>query len=357
MKTYFLIFLLALFPILSKAGYVDEYNGLKASNEENLRLFRESQDKVFELNTTWNHFWREEWVRRKIAEQNRIQNDLIEEQRRNGDRIRHLENIQMVRVWSEANGVLSSKFVRLNEYLNCDCDMVQYGDDFFTDWNVARNLGNQRQANLTAASYIGQRDPYISKCMAKPGNRSVSVARTSSDLCRLPDSRRGTSVRYKLRNDRDAITLEMKLNLSYVGDAANKAESQKRINQARTCVEQFYSRFGINMVLSFDTNSNYRSSGHHKEIDLHDRFPRANASHWATHHTVGRDMDERSVCALIVHEMGHNLGLPDTYADPDCPDRPMVLPYPNVMSNSHYSPDDLEFNDNQIKSILGPLCD
>jgi len=337
-------------------GYLQEYQDLNREFERNQRRFREIQAKISNLNTTWNHFWSPRSTRREIDRLFRQYDQVGEDQRRTLERMEYLRERQMVRVWGIVNGQLNSRLERLGTYIDCNCNVEERGEEIFLTSNAKSSLDDQRSATKQVAAYITRRDPYLSRCLSEPIRLNSTVNTRSRTICKNPNTYHGSSVNYKLEWDGTVITLKASFNMSFVGESSNRAEAHRRIGVARACIEDFYSRHGINLVLTLDVSSRTDDHFHDSSITLHDTYARANASHWATHHTVGRDMDDESFCALAIHEFGHKLGLPDTYPDPDCPDRPLILPYPNVMSNSHYSPDDLELNDDQLRSILAPLC-
>ena len=120
----------------------------------------------------------------------------------------------------------------------------------------------------------------------------------------------------------------------------------------------FFAKHGIKLDLTFyeETGfSDWWNCDH--SINLHSHYGRATSGNWVTHRTAGIDLDEEGRCSLFLHELGHRLGLPDTYPDPDCPDRPRIGPEDDIMNNSWLGADNTKLYPYAIKELLGELCE
>lgn len=72
----------------------------------------------------------------------------------------------------------------------------------------------------------------------------------------------------------------------------------------------------------------------------------------------GAEAYHKNRCSLAIHELGHLLGLSDTYPNPDCPDQETeVMPLDDIMhSSGFFQPSQARFYPAAIRSILQPLC-
>ena len=90
-------------------------------------------------------------------------------------------------------------------------------------------------------------------------------------------------------------------------------------------------RIKLNLTIKEDTGlSDWWGCDH--SINLHDKYDRATDTNWVTHE-MGKPNLAPLIGVLYLHEIGHRLGLPDTYIDPDCPDREPIMPRDDVMNH------------------------
>lgn len=142
--------------------------------------------------------------------------------------------------------------------------------------------------------------------------------------------------------------------------SASDPRSEKMFRQTTDCIpeiKKIWDRYRINFNLYArlnETEKIFLAEGEALEIPvaLIDREGRGNTSNFFT-------KDDRYYCQMVLHEIGHYLGLPDEYLDSDCNYRPIAKeewPY-SIMGVTQHKWENLDFHKRHIEQILQPLCE
>lgn len=225
-------------------------------------------------------------------------------------------------------------------------------DDAFRHW---RSTSNPPDALTARLEYASEKSPYIKACQAKVANTASELA-VNSMVYEPNCPVYGTRADYRLSKVDKFLQIDVKKKLIYRGDSKNYPLVKQRFDNAQACIKGIYANHGIHLNFIYAYESSGAIFGSADEVNLYDEFSRNNALNWGVLASQGSRNSDWEICKSIAHEMGHMLGLNDTYPDPRCPHRPRSNSRFEIMGDSVGNPDLLRFNDQEIKRILDPLC-
>ena len=164
------------------------------------------------------------------------------------------------------------------------------------------------------------------------------------------DYKQGARAKYSIQKREGQIVIKTNIYANYQGKS--RARALRTIRETIPCVKNFYARHGIKLDL---TITDYKS-GYDYAVNFHDSFDRSNHKNWAIYWDY-LPLTKSDRCYIYTHELGHLLGLPDTYPITACPDRE-IGPYNDIMRerilyNMHY----FKLYPYAIKTLLRPLCE
>jgi hypothetical protein len=355
-----------LLPIYASSGSdLDRYYHLKKKDRKLLSKWMDRQALISETNSVWNHFWIHSSTQKILDKLLQKQKEALAKMKTIKNEIEKLEKTLEVQAWTYQMGSLKkiNTLIGITDHINT-CPGQPEGSYQLFSSDKAFEVWNKADGDLDKkVAYYAAKDNYISGCIEKAqSNTSIDVVRPTFDLCRkiewLPVSARGRIGKYQLKKSNGQITLSSSLYFSYEGNEKNKTEAFKRLSAAKSCMMNFYARHGIKLDITFKKESGVKdwwSCDH--SINLHDNYKRANSNNWTTHKTIGKTLTPEDVCSVFLHELGHKFGLPDTYPDPDCPDRKQVMPRDDIMSGSWAGADNTKLYPLHIVNLLSPLCE
>ncbi|HTL12759.1 MAG TPA: hypothetical protein VL588_09745 [Bdellovibrionota bacterium] len=252
----------------------------------------------------------------------------------------------------------------------------------------------------------------VQTCLANhPANYELTRSDSVTHVCKkhwYGDDVAGGHVGYRLHKAGSTIRIEYNMRLNFPQDgsiALGDATLEFMRSKTAECldkVKDFWLRYGIEVNIHMDTAQNPTLSPVDREVDMHLGGGRSNSGEFYFAGQGAKDrartmcqlsgcntfseMDEnRSTCSstynppsgprnctqfaedvrqdeyclLLLHETGHHLGLPDEYADSDCPDREgisgAVDPHA-VMDDQYYGWRHIDFFPRHIAAVLAPLC-
>lgn len=115
-----------------------------------------------------------------------------------------------------------------------------------------------------------------------------------------------------------------------------------------------------NQGIQFQLSYGYADEGGLKDsfakVDIYDIRPgKSNAAEWSVLSSQGRVENPNRICTMMTHELLHLLGLGDTYARPNCPQREAGKPN-EIMANSSVLPEAAKLTEIETIRIIAPLC-
>jgi len=186
---------------------------------------------------------------------------------------------------------------------------------------------------------------------------SINVASNLMESCdRLHDKFQESPVRYNLHLSDDGIHIEH--HIKFIPQNITRASELKFLNEARECIgslQIFFKKYNINLDLTIGSLS-------YPPIPIPKIEPIEVKLFLGIGHSTSSQYfyrsDKKFECTTLLHELGHNLGLPDEYKDPDrCPDRTNYSSNnDNVMVDSFSNLKEVDFYPRHIRTILYPLC-
>ena len=223
--------------------------------------------------------------------------------------------------------------------------------------DLARNFKNTQALHNTVDYHAAQND-YISNCLDNiPEGKKVKQSKAFLYLCKknalfFIDSKDAPKAKYTIQKREGRIVIKTNIYAKYQGNSKEKAF--RTIRETIPCVENFYARHGIKLDLSI---TDY-PSGYDHEVNFHDSYDNSNSKNWSIYREGPWPISRHDRCYIYTHELGHLLGLPDTYYDSRCPDRNLKS-NDDIMNGSNflYSIYQLRLYPYAIQTLLGPLCE
>jgi hypothetical protein len=265
----------------------------------------------------------------------------------------------------------------INVYINPfddevrECSFASKDGHLFESESVVRLYEQYQEMYKGLSQGYGQHIPYIKRCIkhVPENDLGVYVNNKRKSLCRKStngggDLHQNLNHKYFLERKDGRIILTSSINFKYRGRPENKEEVESKAAGSVNCIRSFFALHGIDLNLTFSfnkTSSHRQSKPYESDVNLWDHYHRSNSKNWSTLSRFGKPMDQDRRCSLYIHELGHVLGLPDTYMETKkCPDRMNIKPNSNVMNDHEglYDHEEIKhFDEEQIKMLLSPLCD
>lgn len=203
---------------------------------------------------------------------------------------------------------------------------------------------NIRQENAERTLRVG----YLSTCLR---NRTIrnnvwrDVMEIQPVLC---TTRRNQRVHYKIGRQNGHIRIQVPLNFRWNGEARNETRGRRMLTDALSCAQNFYGQYGISVSVLNDPNPA------NPVVAFTDNIGRSNTGSFQ----LGENHNHNA-CTMVVHEIGHWMGLPDRYANQTCTPNPGVVSgSSDVMNNGGvYPPEVMHLNAIDLRTILSPLCE
>ncbi len=343
---------------------LDRYYSLEEEVAKLRAQFRDNQSLISETNTTSNHFWSPSSTKKILGRLHKDQDRILKEMEPKIKEMRRLEQTLEVKAWDYRFGTLEQVNTILGNVSQNNTCFAQ-GQQLFTS-DKAFEAWNAQNGDLDRkVAYYAQKNGYISNCLEnKKEGDNKTVSYRSKRLCKVidwfPDETIGSGVNYKLIKKNGIININTSIYFDYKGEERHRKEAFRKLRETIPCMKDFYARHGIKLNLTIKEDSGFMDRmGCDHTVNLHSHSEIGNSYNWPTHEMTVNPNPELSAmnrCSLYLHELGHRLGLADTYSDPDCPDRDSINPPDDVM-NYHWSgADNIKIYPSAIKTILGPIC-
>lgn len=229
-------------------------------------------------------------------------------------------------------------------------------DVSFRHWFMTTKPADPQKARL---EYGSGKSPYIKACLANtaPSEEKRVVSKFSLGPTCI---RHGNKVDYQVYKENNIIRIDLTRRLVYQSDKKNYALVKQKIDAAQACVRSIYANHGIHLTFNYSFSEpgvTENPDQYLEDINIYDDYPRSNARHWGILSDQGDLHTSTRVCTLIAHELGHHLGLDDSYEDPECPYRPPPNSQYDLMTDSSNPPELTRINEAEIKKMLTPLCE
>ena len=231
--------------------------------------------------------------------------------------------------------------------------------------NLAEILSEEDSLGEKVDDYASQ-NSYISNCIDRvPEGKEIHYSRFFNRIvCRkipfffdIPDI---NPAKYTILKREGRIVIKTSLYANYKGHFSNREKALEDIRETVPCMKDFYAKHGIELDLTIKEGKNpldMLQSDHF--INFYDERDKSTAKNWAIYvgHRGKKILTKNNRCSLFVHELGHSLGLHDTYPKSRCPDRGRIMPKDDMMRSGGYSNiHDTKFYPYAIEALLKPLC-
>ena len=266
----------------------------------------------------------------------------------------------LVDAWTFNLGELEKITVPIIQADDVSCLGEKGKIEFFAQIDAFYAWINSRAPDANKIRFFSSENKYLANCLKNPdysGMRSYFFP--NFEKCTESQRPRQTQAAFDLGVVDGKITIKMDIGFNYAGLPSHMKEAWDRLEQSKPCIREFFARQGIDMNINFqdlDKETTTRPKCHHI-LEYSDESPFADADHWVTHASLGKTYEQENVCAMAVHEIGHKLGLLDTYPDPECPLRKTIRKTDDVMNGGSQS--DLKYKHiypEDLQEILKPLC-
>ncbi|MBX3722062.1 MAG: hypothetical protein KF713_09495 [Turneriella sp.] len=202
--------------------------------------------------------------------------------------------------------------------------------------------------------YFSQKNNVVQSCLSKLPDRTKTV-KVEYDF-RQCGGYYGNPVNYVLLLKDDFITIDLRLELVYKGLPENMGAVKNAINAAQPCIRKIMANQGIQFQLSYGYADEGGLKDSFAKVDIYDIRPgKSNAAEWSVLSSQGRVENPNRICTMMTHELLHLLGLGDTYARPNCPQREAGKPN-EIMANSSVLPEAAKLTEIETRRIIAPLC-
>lgn len=222
----------------------------------------------------------------------------------------------------------------------------------FKQWVQAKV--KEKDQIRTRLEYYSQKLEIVHSCIEKISDKD-KIAKVDYDF-RQCGGYYGNPVKYLLSLKDNFITVDLRLELAYKGQPENIQVVKSAINNAQPCIKKILANQGIQFNLTYGYADEGGIKDKYAAIDIYDiRSGRSNAAEWSVLSSQGSPENANRICTMMTHEMLHLLGLGDTYARTDCPQREAGKPQ-EIMANSSVFPEAAKLSDIEIRRIIAPLC-
>lgn len=225
-------------------------------------------------------------------------------------------------------------------------------EDDFKQWLLAKvKEGDQIPMRL---AYFSQKNDVIRSCTEKISDREKTV-KVDYDF-RQCGGYYGNPVNYLLLLKDGFISIDLRLELVYKGLPENMVAVKNAIYAAQPCIRQIMANQGIQLHLTYGYADEGGLKDKYASIDIYDiRLSTSNAAEWGVLSSQGHLHNTGRICTMMTHEILHLLGLGDTYARPNCPQRELGKPN-EIMANSSVLPEAARLTELETRRIIAPLC-
>lgn len=195
---------------------------------------------------------------------------------------------------------------------------------------------------------------WVRECAAIAPDKTFSISYFRDALCRYPDSYHGNKIGYRLKKLGAGFRINTRIGLVPSPDDMSEELATELMDAIRACeapIQEVWSRYGIELQIDFGLTKDKNDSQFDHAVFLHQGDGRSDTSNLYT--------QDSNLCQVILHEVGHLLGLDDEYSDDDCPNRPLISEetLPISVMNQHFHPFDMiDFFVRHIMAILAPVC-
>lgn len=200
----------------------------------------------------------------------------------------------------------------------------------------------------------------------------VLEKRKDTTVCREGGALRKTkhqasAVRYWLQKKDDRIWIHLNLRFNVLPKSTSHARADHMLSYTEACLDQFaaiWDRYNIGVKVNIDAHHIKKLAEKTTlDINLIDAEGRSNSENFYFRGMSPQKERKRQqdFCKMIVHEVGHLVGLDDEYKDSNCPARPYVAtdtkPPFSIMARTSGDWSDLEFFPRHVATVISPLCD
>lgn len=168
-------------------------------------------------------------------------------------------------------------------------------------------------------------------------------------LCTAPNGYKRMKRYYQIGRQNAQIRVRVPIRFTWVPGVSqgSRERAYRKLAVASRCASDFYRRFGLHVSIENVTDATAPVT------IISETLGRS-----STAHIYMGENENHNACTMMVHEMGHFMGLPDRYADRNCPARNTLMGWDDVMNNGGvYPPELLTLNLIDFHSIIRPLCD